>query len=186
MAFRSMKISGRLLGILLVLLVVLLWVGASFLMRYVFISQQFNKPFFVTYLNTGTFALYLPIYMLSRRRKRYGRRSLSNVGEEPAVAETIPIATDLQDLPQETNENDFESQGGSSKSCSEVVILSAQFCVLWFLANYTTNASLSLTNVASTTILSSSSSFWTLLISSCVGLESFGFVKFISVLLRLV
>ncbi|KAG5510903.1 hypothetical protein JKF63_06404 [Porcisia hertigi] len=39
------------------------------------------------------------------------------------------------------------------------------FCPLWFLANYFFNLSLSITSVASTTILSSTSSIWTFLLS---------------------
>ncbi|KAK7194493.1 EamA-like transporter family [Novymonas esmeraldas] len=39
------------------------------------------------------------------------------------------------------------------------------FCPLWFLANYLFNLSLSITSVASNTVLSSTSSIWTLLLS---------------------
>lgn len=50
-------------------------------------------------------------------------------------------------------------------SLQNTIKLSAQFCLLWFLANFVTNASLSYTSVGSQTILSSTSSFFTLLIS---------------------
>ncbi|KAI9164316.1 hypothetical protein H9P43_008145 [Blastocladiella emersonii ATCC 22665] len=60
----------------------------------------------------------------------------------------------------------------------ETAKLSFQFCGLWFFANYSTNVSLGMTNVASTTILSSMSGPLTLLLASYVGADSFTAVKF--------
>lgn len=53
----------------------------------------------------------------------------------------------------------------------ETIKLSLQFSILWFSANLVTNASLSYTSVASQTILSSSSSFFTLLIGYICAVE---------------
>jgi hypothetical protein len=42
-------------------------------------------------------------------------------------------------------------------STTETIKLSLAFCIIWFLANYTTNASLAYTSVGSSTILASMS-----------------------------
>ncbi|CAI5758176.1 unnamed protein product [Candida verbasci] len=61
--------------------------------------------------------------------------------------------------------------------------LSLQFIILWFLANLVTNASLSYTSVASQTILSSTSSFFTLIIGYLVSVERINQNKIVGILL---
>src|SRR4051812_28526666 len=57
--------------------------------------------------------------------------------------------------------------GGSKKdeklSFRETAWLSLEFCMLWFLANYFASACLEYTSVGSATILTSTSSIWTLI-----------------------
>lgn len=62
-------------------------------------------------------------------------------------------------------------------SLPETIKLSAQFCILWFLANFATNASLAYTSVASQTILSSTSSFFTLFVGALFNVESVNRLK---------
>lgn len=50
----------------------------------------------------------------------------------------------------------------------QVMNISIIFCPIWFLANYCFNEALSLTSVSSNTILSSTSSLFTLLIGAAV------------------
>ncbi|KAG0670279.1 hypothetical protein C6P45_002589 [Maudiozyma exigua] len=57
-------------------------------------------------------------------------------------------------------------------SLKDTTKLSAQFCILWFLANFATNASLAYTSVASQTMLSSTSSFFTLFIGALGHVET--------------
>lgn len=61
--------------------------------------------------------------------------------------------------------------------------LSLQFCILWFLANFCSNAALIYTNVASSTIISSTSSVWTLIIGSLGRTEKFTYVNLLGVLI---
>jgi solute carrier family 35, member F5 len=63
--------------------------------------------------------------------------------------------------------------------------LSLEFCFLWFIANYFTAACLEYTTVASSTILTSTSSIWTLLCGTIVGVERFTFRKLLGVLASL-
>jgi hypothetical protein len=59
----------------------------------------------------------------------------------------------------------------------QTAIEALKFCVLWFIANYFSNAALEYTDVSSFTIISSMSGFFTLLIGSVVGVEVFTWTK---------
>src|SRR2546423_7352605 len=56
------------------------------------------------------------------------------------------------------------------------------FCILWFAANYFAMACLQYTTVASTTILTSTSSIWTLLMGACTHTEKFTIRKLLGVI----
>lgn len=64
----------------------------------------------------------------------------------------------------------------------ETFLLSLKFALLWFIANYFNSACLHFTTVASVTILSSTSSVFTLLFGSLVGVERFTLRKLLGVL----
>lgn len=70
-------------------------------------------------------------------------------------------------------------------SVRETAKLSLEFCMLWFLANYFVAACLKYTSVASSTILTSTSSIWTLLLGALIGVESFSVKKLIGVMASL-
>ncbi|KAN0062960.1 hypothetical protein ACQY0O_004782 [Thecaphora frezii] len=62
--------SEYLTGILLLLVVVILWTFSNFLTNTV-LTSGYDKPFFVTYANTSSFALYLvPFFLSSRLRAK--------------------------------------------------------------------------------------------------------------------
>lgn len=50
------------LGLVLLLIVVLLWVGSSALIQSIFVDSGFRAPFFLTYYSTSLFTLYLPFF----------------------------------------------------------------------------------------------------------------------------
>ncbi|ETS65155.1 hypothetical protein PaG_00216 [Moesziomyces aphidis] len=59
-------------GLLLLLIVVVLWTASNFLTNALLTTGGYDKPFFVTYANTSSFALYLVPYLVSSRlRKRW-------------------------------------------------------------------------------------------------------------------
>jgi len=60
-----------------------------------------------------------------------------------------------------------------------------RFCMLWFLANYLVAACLEYTSVASSTILTSTSSIWTLIFGVLFRVEGFSYKKLIGVLASL-
>lgn len=68
----------------------------------------------------------------------------------------------------------------------ETAMLSLEFCMLWFLANYFASACLEYTSVASVTILTSTSSVWTLIFCAMLGVEAFSLRKLVGVMASLV
>ena len=68
---------------------------------------------------------------------------------------------------------------------TETFRLALEFCMVWFLANYFTAACLEHTSVASSTILTSTSSVWTLIMGSLWGVERFSVRKLLGVLASL-
>lgn len=75
------------------------------------------------------------------------------------------------------------SQPAETLSVGETVRLACQFSALWFLSNFVTNASLLFTSVSSQTILSSTSSFFTLLVGWSLSVERLNVRKVIGVAL---
>lgn len=147
-------------------LVIVLWVVSSFLISLIFEDNSYRKPFFITYINTAAFTMYL----LPTARAvvgKYWRTGELNIREELRAEEEEGAL-----LPK-------DGDGGvvSRLSLRETVKLSAEFCVLWFSANLVTNASLAYTSVASQTILSSTSSFFTLFIGALCHVERVSKVK---------
>jgi solute carrier family 35 protein F5 len=63
--------------------------------------------------------------------------------------------------------------------------LSFEFCFLWFMANYFSIGCLEYTTVGSATILTSTSSIWTLLCGTLIGVERFTVRKLLGVLASL-
>ena len=84
-----------------------------------------------------------------------------------------------------------EDQDGTSTptprlSLKETAKLSLSFSLLWFSANYFAVACLEYTTVGSATILTSTSSIWTLLVGTLAGVERFTVKKLMGVLASLV
>jgi solute carrier family 35 protein F5 len=70
-------------------------------------------------------------------------------------------------------------------SIQETARLSLEFCLLWFLANYFVSSCLEYTTVASSTILTSTSSVFTLIFGALFRVEKFSVRKLIAVLVSL-
>jgi solute carrier family 35 protein F5 len=70
-------------------------------------------------------------------------------------------------------------------SVPETAVLSLEFCMLWFGANYLVTACLEYTSVASSTILTSTSSIWTLIFGALFHVEGFSYKKLAGVLASL-
>ncbi|KAL2760546.1 hypothetical protein ACRALDRAFT_1059665 [Sodiomyces alcalophilus JCM 7366] len=113
-----------------------------------------------------------------------GQRLL--VDDEPNV-EGLGAGRDTTDITAtEPNGRVRDGYVGDGKlTLRETATLSLEFCLLWFTANYLSAACLQFTSVASVTILTSTSSVWTLLLGAAMGIESFTRRKLFGVLASL-
>ncbi|KAF8757315.1 Lysophospholipase catalytic domain [Rhizoctonia solani] len=162
------------IGLLLLLIVVLEWTGSNFLTQNLF-EDGYNKPFFVTYMNTASFALYL-IPALAKHalgERNSAKRDHVREGYQALVDDDESGVNDECSTDPEVTTPTRDSP----LTVPETARLASIFCVFWFAANWTVNASLGFTSVASTTILSSMSGFFTLLIGRAFSVETLNLYK---------
>ncbi|KAI0201239.1 hypothetical protein F4808DRAFT_131790 [Astrocystis sublimbata] len=193
------NIARRTLGIALLLVTVFLWTMSNFLASYIFSDRTFNKPFFVVYVNTGFFALsMIPFYVRYiiknggirhvknqalqawRGRARGTERSKTvTENEDPAIQERLLFDEDAS----------LEAHGVPRSveklSFLETARFSLEFAIIWFLGNYTASACLEYTSVGSATIITSTSSVWTLIFCGLMKIEAFSARKLVGVLASL-
>jgi len=203
------NVARRTLGIFLLLVTVFLWTSSNFLASYIFADNTYSKPYFVTFTNTSFFAVSLiPIFLRLGHRHGFAhiktsileywqgqidgyravRAKSTTEGEEgaedPLSASQTRLLVDDEAGPATTMTGD--PQGPEEVlSVRETAKLSLEFCLLWFGANYLVAGCLEYTSVASSTILTSTSSIWTLVFGALVRVEHFSFRKLIGVLASL-
>ncbi|TFK57159.1 vacuolar membrane protein [Heliocybe sulcata] len=165
------------IGICLLLVVVFLWTSSNFVTQDLYVDG-YEKPFLVTYLNTSAFTLYLIPFsirlLLGRDVKR--RKSL----EHSSGSQYTPIPHDSE--PTDAVAPVLPHGEMPPLTSVETAKLAFAFCFIWFIANWTVNASLNLTSVASATILSSTSGFFTLGIGRLFRVEKLTMAKIAAVL----
>ncbi|CAE6431229.1 unnamed protein product [Rhizoctonia solani] len=162
------------IGLGLLLIVVLEWTGSNFLTQDLF-EDGYNKPFFVTYMNTASFSLYL-IPALVKHIFR-GRDSAKHEHTRQGYQALVDDDESRLDNERPPDPEMSNSVIHSPLTVSETAKLASTFCIFWFAANWTVNASLGFTSVASTTILSSMSGFFTLLIGRAFRVEALNLGK---------
>lgn len=169
------NIARRTLGIFLLLVTVFLWTASNFLASYIFADNTYSKPYFVTYINTAFFAISLiPIFVrisyqhgiahLRTSMVEYWQGRMDDyhaVGtkasegdeeaEDPMTASQTRLLVDDQAGPALSMGGDPRPQEGVL-SVPETAVLSLEFCMLWFVANYLVAGCLEYTSVASSTI----------------------------------
>ncbi|KAF8849864.1 hypothetical protein BDZ45DRAFT_603719 [Acephala macrosclerotiorum] len=202
------NIARRTLGIILLLTTVVLWTASNFIQSFIFADNTYSKPYFVTYVNTATFAISLVPIMI-RMSYEHGFDHVQTSCVEfwrGSVNQYQAIGTKSEDREDETEDPMSASQtrllvddeAGAIDALSgdlgvqeklnlqETAKLSLEFCLLWFVANYLVSACLEYTSVASSTILTSTSSIWTLIFGAFARVEHFSFKKLIGVFASLV
>ncbi|KAI9759224.1 MAG: hypothetical protein M4579_002512 [Chaenotheca gracillima] len=201
-------LGRRALGIILLLVTVFLWTTSNFLASEIFADDTYSKAFFVIYLNAAAFALALvPIalkrahddgYTTLRTRVQSIRRRPGNwyklllLREGGQEGSSKPDAEDpesssrlLEDEARIGSPAPDDSRSGTKANkldFRETARLGFEFSILWFVSNYFVGACLKYTTVASSTILASTSSIWTLLISTFLRTERFTLPKLFGVL----
>ncbi|SMN20950.1 similar to Saccharomyces cerevisiae YDR438W THI74 Mitochondrial transporter repressible by thiamine [Maudiozyma saulgeensis] len=172
------------IGLFMILIVILSWVSSSFLLNQVFEVNSYKKPFLITYLNVSSFTLYLipswkEIFNYSKNRNQIIDNEkvllIDQEEEEEDINQLTPLVS-----------KDITSNNILPLTLKETIKLSAIFCFLWFIANFSSNASLSYTSVASQTILSSTSSLFTLFIGAILHVESINSKKLLGLLISFI
>lgn len=171
------------LGLVFVGLVALIWSASSILVQSIYDSEetQFDSPFVVTYIGVSLFTLWLLPdlfqYCMMVRGSGGLQQSPSSSSSSPTstagpVYRHIPPTDD--DGNNETNNhhhNDISDadsftsnrQHSSYWTHHQHMYAAAWIAPVWFLANWTYNASLLYTSITSSTVLSSTGSLFTFL-----------------------
>ncbi|MCJ1281586.1 hypothetical protein MMC26_000906 [Xylographa opegraphella] len=205
-------LARRTLGIVLLLITVLLWTVSNFLASTIFADNSFSKPYFVTYLNTSFFSLFLLssfIRQLWENQGSIGKVMRGNThhvrygsvgGPEHEAFLKPDLGPDTEGVNPSSSGLLYNDESMSTSktllrgvhppkaaglSVRDTAKLSLEFCLLWFAANYFIAACLEYTTVASSTILMSTSSIWTLLFGALLKVEKFTVKKMIGVLASL-
>ncbi|CCI44527.1 unnamed protein product [Albugo candida] len=155
------------LGIFFIVIVAFIWTFASVLVQYIFHNLAFQKPFFLTFVGISLFSVNLPIWYISQHWCSLRAWKRSNTNESPLISHTQM----------------HQSNTTTKTSWNSIIRASALIAPLWFLANLTYNASLDMTSVTSSTIISSTSTVFTLLLSVLVLQEQFTWLKLTGVVL---
>ncbi|KAG9236588.1 hypothetical protein BJ875DRAFT_217990 [Amylocarpus encephaloides] len=202
------NVARRTLGIILLLVTVFLWTSSNFLASYIFADNTFSKPYFVTYINTAFFAVsLLPIFLRIVHKhgithvrtsaaeywrgrmdgyQGIGQKNADEEAEDPMTASQTRLLVDQDDSgPALSLSGDPQPPPEGQLSVPETAWLSLEFCFLWFMANYLVAACLEYTSVASSTILTSLSSIFTLIFGALFRVEAFSYRKLIGVLASL-
>ncbi|KAK8201255.1 hypothetical protein BKA81DRAFT_408283 [Phyllosticta paracitricarpa] len=193
------------LGIALLLVTVVLWTASNFLASTIFADNTYSKPYFVTYVNTAFFII--PLAPVLARQWKQDPTKIQALADVVKSGLKLRRSSPAEEERAEERER-FLSPGGPSLeedglansgrllvgendesegrlTFMETARLSFEFCWLWFAANYFTAACLEHTTVASSTILTSTSSIWTLLCGAFIGVEQFTVRKLVGVLASL-
>lgn len=190
-------VARRTLGICLLLVTVFLWTSSNFLASFIFSDHTYDKPFFLVYANTSVFAISLiPMFIryLMHNGTRGLKRDLVRMWNEhkglTPIAKDEPTEEDISAgerllVDDEAAVEPLRDASTEKLSFRETAILSLEFCMLWFVANYFASACLEYTSVASVTILTSTSSVWTLIFCALFRVEAFSLRKLIGVLASL-
>lgn len=171
--------------------------GTNFLQA-MFSDSSYDKPFLVVYINSSVFAVSL-LGITIRYIMKHGLAHFKNeaaqvyhefkTGTKPVAFEDMDTRAGERLLGDDEENFEVIDTGADNEeeklSFLETARLSLEFSMLWFLANYFASACLQYTSVASVTILTSTSSVWTLIFCSLMRIESFSWRKLVGVLASL-
>eukprot|EP00640_Fibrocapsa_japonica_P000084 CAMPEP_0113934354 /NCGR_PEP_ID=MMETSP1339-20121228/1683_1 /TAXON_ID=94617 /ORGANISM="Fibrocapsa japonica" /LENGTH=373 /DNA_ID=CAMNT_0000936125 /DNA_START=150 /DNA_END=1271 /DNA_ORIENTATION=+ /assembly_acc=CAM_ASM_000762 len=176
--------SGYVVGVIFIVLVAVIWALASVLVQHIYQDLQFSSPLFLTYICTSLFSIYVPIFQAISYVKSRIRANEKSPLLDPGPYEKSPLVDPGPSSPAAQGEEArLACWKGSWSQHKHVLWLGLMLCPLWFLANVSYNASLLLTSVTSSTVISSASSLFTFLLSALLGTDEVCLSKGAGVLL---
>ena len=139
------------------------------LVQAIFTTAGFRKPFFLTWVANSLFVVTLPLraLLLAVRRQFKGTQRATTEATVPAERPAAPEAP-------------RPIVSAEVRAAAKAGLLVAP---IWFAANATYNYSMSMTSITSTTVVSSSSAAFTLLLSVAVLHERVSVLKVLGVAL---
>jgi len=147
---RAVAIGKLALGIGCIVSVAILWTVASYMVQYIFEDLKFQRPFFLTYISNSLFVFWLPFLAMRDRcalsQPDVSLSPTSNSGSTELMGPACP------------------SPSAPIYSNTYVMKIAALIAGVWFAAQGSYNWSLAGTSVAASTILSNTSSMFTLTI----------------------
>ncbi|KAK8002536.1 hypothetical protein PG989_002255 [Apiospora arundinis] len=196
------NVARRTLGLACLVVTVFLWTASNFLASYIFSDHTYDKPFFVVYINTSIFALsMIPItikhiiqnggfgHAKAVAQQCWDERSLAPLdgprGKTQADEEDVTAGERLLGDDEGSNDQYSAPKPEEKLTFRQTARLSLEFCMIWFFSNYFASACLEYTSVGSVTILTSTSSVWTLVLCALMKVESFTVRKLVGVLASL-
>lgn len=180
------------MGVALIVLVAIIWSASTVLVQAIFAELHFERPFFLTYVANTCFVSLLPLRALASSTRVcvaavWGRLTDDLAEDRQALSATHRRALDADAVNADIADTDATgaspSAAAPADSLRQVALSSLVVCPIWFAANFFYNASLAHTTVTSSTVLSASSSAFTLLLSVLILKEPFGWLKLAGVLL---
>lgn len=169
----------HILGVILILLVASIWVFSAEFIQFIFGSSNFSKPYFLTYVSTSAFSIFLlgflrPSWRASLHQPpqpvdQHAYEPLHN-SAHPNTSTTTATAIAPGDDPVVPVR--FPP--------AYVLSVGASLAAPFFIANWTNNTGLQMTSVASSSTIATLTSLFTLIIGAITGVERFSFVKLIS------
>jgi len=201
--------KNYLTGLVFIVLVSVIWAASSVLIQSIYDDPDtnFRSPFAVTYIGVSLFTLWIPTHKLLQKLQEIGDSSLRRTTAQSALQtpyRTLHIATaadDAIDLMEEDDAGEcldgdiLNSEDDSASATREDPRLyhiwtdrdhlraAAWIAPVWFIANYTYNASLAYTSITSSTVLASTGSVFTFLFALLTRDEHFTVIKCAGVLL---
>ncbi|WCJ29979.1 Solute carrier family 35 member F5 [Euphorbia peplus] len=171
-------------GLILIILVVIIWVTSAEVTQGIF--RKYNHPFAVTYLGTSLLVVYLPIAFFKNwllKIFKFHPRKCTNIN----ISQTTDHRSSSAVKPADSLEIEHHESNPIIKmhTATQTSIIGLCIAPLWFFTEYLTNAALARTSVASTTLLTSTSGLFTLVIGALLGEETISIVKVLSVLVSM-
>jgi len=171
------------LGLVFIVLVALIWAASSVLVQYLYSDQSFHSPFLLTYVGTSLFTLWLPTRYITAwfSRRFFQRNSLELQAMTPY--QNISGAQEVASEEQPFQSEDIDDQVIEHWTNEQHMRTAIYIAPVWFIANWTYNASLAYTSITSSTVLASTGSLFTFLFAVLLRDERFGWIKLAGVLL---
>ena len=157
-------------------IVALIWVASSFVVQG--LQNLGVSPFLLTYISNSMFVVLLPVAYYNGEMKR--ARSRVELPDEDGTTPLAPSTASANPTLAEPA-NALEQTTGDGNARPSTFMCALYVSPLWFLAQFTFNASLGLTSVSSNTILSNVAGLFTYAFSVWFLREAFDIRKAVAV-----